>query len=261
MGRSLNFYKHHLGDYSAATAHLTWDEDCAYRRLMDCYYRREAPIPSDAKEACRLARAVSPVQRRAVETVLREFFSLESDGWHQKRCDEELTQYQAQATTNRSIAQRRESARRERIEHESLNESSTSATESREPNHEPLTTNHKPRTKNQEPEEKKRSAALLAAVDLDLPADLAEEFLAHRKRKRAPLTASALAGLKAEALKAGVSLESAVRKALARGWTGFEAAWLDPTRTVNGSKQSALEERNRAAVDAFVAMGEPDASH
>lgn len=88
----MNFYKHHLGDYAAATAHLSWDEDCAYRRLIDQYYKREAPIPAETREACRLARASTPGQRKAVEVVLREFFTLQDDGWHQKRCDVEISE-------------------------------------------------------------------------------------------------------------------------------------------------------------------------
>ncbi len=79
-----------MGDYAADTQHLSWDEDCAYRRLLDQYYKREVPIPADLRQACRLARAVSKPQRRAVETVLREFFDLRDDGWHQKRCDAEI---------------------------------------------------------------------------------------------------------------------------------------------------------------------------
>jgi uncharacterized protein YdaU (DUF1376 family) len=86
----VNFYKHHLGDYAAATMHLSWDEDCAYRRLLDQYYKREAPIPADLNEACRLARATNSSQKKAVQVVLKEFFALQEDGWHQKRCDEEV---------------------------------------------------------------------------------------------------------------------------------------------------------------------------
>jgi uncharacterized protein YdaU (DUF1376 family) len=123
----VNFYKHHLGDYAAATSHLSWDEDCAYRRLLDQYYKREAAIPVDAKEACRWVRAVTASQRKAVESVLREFFSLAEDGWHQKRCDEEITQANAQAETNKRIAAEREARRKER----SVNESSTAPTETK----------------------------------------------------------------------------------------------------------------------------------
>lgn len=52
------------------------------------------------------------------------------------------------------------------------------------------------------------------------------DFLDLRKRKRAPLTETALAGIKREAEKAGWSLEAALAKCLARGWQGLEAAWL-----------------------------------
>jgi hypothetical protein len=52
------------------------------------------------------------------------------------------------------------------------------------------------------------------------------DFQDLRKRKRAPLTATALAGIEAEARKAGWSLESALAKCIARGWQGFEADWV-----------------------------------
>jgi uncharacterized protein YdaU (DUF1376 family) len=86
----VNYYEHHLGDYAAATAHLSWDEDMAYSRLLRAYYHSEKPLPADVKDVCRLVRASSAVQRKAVDAVLREFFALEEDGWHQKRCDEEI---------------------------------------------------------------------------------------------------------------------------------------------------------------------------
>lgn len=86
----MNYYKHHLNDYDAATAHLSWDEDTAYSRLLRLYYRTEKPIPEDLGQACRLIRASSKSERAAVQTVLSEFFELFGDGWHQKRCDEEI---------------------------------------------------------------------------------------------------------------------------------------------------------------------------
>lgn len=152
----MNFYKHHLGDYAAATSHLSWDEDCAYRRLIDQYYKREAPIPVDIKEACRLVRASTPSQRRAVEQVLREFFEPQADGWHQKRCDLELAAANAQAETNRRIAEEREARRRARIEHESsnggANESSTNRSPAtsgeREPSQTPDSTSQTPDSRN-----------------------------------------------------------------------------------------------------------------
>jgi uncharacterized protein YdaU (DUF1376 family) len=99
----VNFYKHHLGDYDAATAHLSWDEDQAYSRLLRVYYRTEKPIPADTGEACRLTRARTSPQRHAVEAVLREFFELRENGWHNKRADEEIAAYTRQVEHNREV--------------------------------------------------------------------------------------------------------------------------------------------------------------
>lgn len=98
----MNFYKHHIGDYDANTAHLSWTEDAAYRRLISLYYRREEPIPLDLAQACRLVRATSKQERDAVEAVLEEFFQREADGWHSKRCDEEIGLAKAKADANRT---------------------------------------------------------------------------------------------------------------------------------------------------------------
>lgn len=112
----VNFYKHHLGDYDGHTAHLTWDEDMAYTRLLRAYYRREKGIPDSEKY--RLARANSKAQKGAVDRVLDEFFTKHGNDWKQKRCDEEIESYQKQVTTNRRIAH-------ERTDRRTVNEPST----------------------------------------------------------------------------------------------------------------------------------------
>lgn len=86
----MNFYPHHIGDYLTATVHLSWLEDCSYRRLLDVYYSREQAIPIDVAQACRLVRASSKDERKAVETVLQEFFTQTPTGWAHGRCDEEI---------------------------------------------------------------------------------------------------------------------------------------------------------------------------
>jgi uncharacterized protein YdaU (DUF1376 family) len=145
----VNFYKHHLGDYDGATSHLSWDEDMAYSRLMRVYYRRELPIP-DA-ERYRLTRASTRVQRQAIDLVLGEFFTRDGDLWRNKRCDEEIAAYQAQASTNKRIARERIVKRTgDEPSHESFNEPSTNGSPEtsaeRAPNQ-----NQIPDTKNQYP--------------------------------------------------------------------------------------------------------------
>lgn len=97
----MNYYKHHIGDYDANTAHLGWLEDAAYRRLICLYYRREQPVPADVAQACRLVRAVSKPERDAVQSVLEEFFQLTPEGWRHKRCDEEIGLTATRADRNR----------------------------------------------------------------------------------------------------------------------------------------------------------------
>lgn len=103
----MNYYEHHLGDYAAATAHLSWDEDMAYTRLLRAYYHHEKPLPPDAKDCYRIARATSSSQKKAVDVVLREFFDLQPDGWHQKRCDEEISRFQDKRSKAKDSAKAR----------------------------------------------------------------------------------------------------------------------------------------------------------
>lgn len=102
----MNYYEHHIGDYDADTAHLSWVEDMAYTRLLRLYYRKELPIPCDLAEACRLVRAQTRDQRAAVSSVLKEFFSLQEDGWHQKRCDADVDRYQKKVEHNREAGKK-----------------------------------------------------------------------------------------------------------------------------------------------------------
>ena len=89
----MNYYEHHLGDYLRDTAHLSMLEDGAYRRLIDAYYIREAPLQAELRDVFRLVRAQSKQDREAVETVLREFFIESPDGWRHSRCDREVAAY------------------------------------------------------------------------------------------------------------------------------------------------------------------------
>ena len=113
----MNFYKHHIGDYAAATAHLTFTEDAAFTRLLRIYYRDERPLPVEVRSVQRLAGARMPEELEAVETVLREFFTLSDDGWHNKRCDEEISAFkemEADAAAKRENEAERQRRHRER---------------------------------------------------------------------------------------------------------------------------------------------------
>ncbi|WP_053069662.1 helix-turn-helix domain-containing protein [Xanthomonas sp. NCPPB 1128] len=69
-------------------------------------------------------------------------------------------------------------------------------------------------------------AAVAADLLPELPVNLVKDFLAIRKAKRLPLTETAVDGMKREAAKAGITLESAVRMCCERGWASFRSDWL-----------------------------------
>ncbi len=53
-----------------------------------------------------------------------------------------------------------------------------------------------------------------------------QDFQKLRKAKKAPITNTAIDGIRKEADKAGISLDDALAMCCKRGWQGFEAAWV-----------------------------------
>lgn len=103
----MNYYEHHIGDYSQATSHLSFIEDATYSRLIRKYYATEKPMPPDVKTVQRLVNAKSKEEKNAVELVLNEFFILTHDGWRQGRCDHEIARFKdKQAKAKRSADSR-----------------------------------------------------------------------------------------------------------------------------------------------------------
>jgi len=103
----LNYYPFHIGDYASATRHLSWDEDCAYRRLLDAYYTSERPLPLEERAVCRLVLATTEGQREAVATVLQEFWERTDAGWVNRRADVEIFAMREKQQKQRDKANKR----------------------------------------------------------------------------------------------------------------------------------------------------------
>ena len=69
----------------------------------------------------------------------------------------------------------------------------------------------------------KNSLTLLA--EFGIVGQLAEDFIAHRKSKRAAITKTVLVGYQREAHKAGIPLAEAITISIERNWQGFKAEW------------------------------------
>lgn len=145
----MNYYKHHLGDYAAATRHLSLLEHGVYRCLIDIYYISETPLPKDLRAVCRLVCARSKDEREAVELILEEFFLLTEEGWRNTRCDLEIEAAQAKAEKNRELGKR--GGRPKKTETETVNEKNpngfqteTETVSKNNPSHKPIANSHKP---------------------------------------------------------------------------------------------------------------------
>jgi hypothetical protein len=216
------YYPHHIGDYRSATAHLSNEEDLAYRRLLDMYYDTEQPIPLDAQWVARRVRVGVDV----VLLVLRDFFTETPGGWRSSRCDKEIAEYQAKAEIARNNGKK---GGRKKAQ---LVPGGNPAGSGPAPTGNPGATGSKA---NQEPEPEPvvpngtKAPAALVAKDLvsdGLTEETAAEWLAHRKRVKAPMTPRSWDGIKKQAVLAGIPLEDAVLMSLRNGWRGFEASWV-----------------------------------
>lgn len=86
----MNYYRRYVGDYLRDTSRLSVLEHGAYNLLLDYYYADERPLPSDLDEVYLMVRAMTPADRKAVDKVLRLYFTLEADGYHNARADHEI---------------------------------------------------------------------------------------------------------------------------------------------------------------------------
>jgi uncharacterized protein YdaU (DUF1376 family) len=84
-------------DFIADTYHLGNMEIGIYWRLLLHYYQHRQPLPYDLDTVCRIAYATSPEERKAVEFLLTEFFTVATNGrgqkvWRHHRADKEITE-------------------------------------------------------------------------------------------------------------------------------------------------------------------------
>lgn len=164
-----------------------------------------------------------------VEQVLSEFFILTEQGWINSRAFEEIEQYRekskkASEAGKASAAKR--SAKTEtqsNKEHNINNErpfNDRSKTVQPTINQEPLTIKpikEKIIKKEIDPELKK----LLHDVD----DSVIKDFSILRKQKKAPISETAVTGLRREAEIAGIDLQTALIACCQNGWQGFKADW------------------------------------
>jgi uncharacterized protein YdaU (DUF1376 family) len=227
----MNFYPFHIGDYVSHTRHLSLMEDLAYRRLIDQYYLQEQPLPESVEKCAKLI--LMRDHHQEVRAVLEEFFELTDSGWISTRCDKEIVGMRKRQEIAREKANKRWSNAKGEPQQSSSNAAAPAIDAPAQnpdaaavlpvpvPTPTPLPT---PTTPNGV-----KAPAALGLQDLvadGLTLETANEWLAHRKRIKAPMTPKAWEAIKAQATTAGWQIEQAILHCLANGWRGFNSDWV-----------------------------------
>ena len=109
----MHYFQFNIGDYASHTRHLSLMEDLAYRRMLDCYYLREQPLPINPEEVARLIGMRDYVNE--VTQVLNDFFVERDYSWRHLRADAEIIHFRDKsmkaANAGRASAERRSNER------------------------------------------------------------------------------------------------------------------------------------------------------
>jgi hypothetical protein len=89
-------------------------------------------------------------------------------------------------------------------------------------------------TREEKRREEKEKTAPKGDLLADIPKQIADDFRSLRSRLRAPITQTAMDGIRREAAKANLPVADALAMCCERGWRGFNAAWVNGNAAVNG---------------------------
>jgi uncharacterized protein YdaU (DUF1376 family) len=201
----MHYYQFNIGDYRAATAHLSNEEDLAYRRLLDMYYDTENQIPLDTQWVAKRLRLDTEV----VKSVLQDMFKLTEVGWHHGRCETVIDQYHAMAEKNRANGRL---GGRKKNPVASDSQPIAKATI----NDKPITINDKPI----------KERATSVACPHDVTPQVWQDWLQLRKSKKASVTETVVKGARAEAGKLNWTLDQFLIEWCTRGSQGLKAEWV-----------------------------------
>jgi uncharacterized protein YdaU (DUF1376 family) len=240
----MKFYKRFPGDITIKTGDLSLIEFGAYDRLLDHYYAKEQPIAPD--RAYTVARCQTAADRKAVDRVLAEYWTLTDEGWVQERADEMIAE----------ALPKIEAARANGLKGGRPKKNPTGTQQ--KPTGFSKETQTEPKSKTSQsqsftPSEIKRRERVTAPppepvtvtelVEVGFPLEVAAEFIACKASRGAPLTKRAWQDHVREAEKAGWTPLQAAEKVMGKTWKGFEAKYVagegKPAQTLSFRERDA----------------------
>lgn len=255
----MNFYKRFVGDMQSKTGHLSLSEFGAYDRLLDHYYATEQPLPGDLDSCCRIARAMTKEERKAVGLVLSQFFSMVDGSYVQSRAEEMIAEAQPKIEANRANGAKGGRPKKAKTETQQKPTGFSDETQS-EPN-ENL-------SQSQTLSLRSRGKRASAPPPPDCPADVDPQvwadWLTLRRKKSSPVTVTVIEGAIEQARLAGMTLEAFLRVWCRRGSIGLEAEWLKPNERSQAAEttyQRSMRERMQEAAPEAARKDPSHAAH
>jgi len=206
----MHYYKFNIADYRKDTGHLSTIEHGIYRQLIDWYYLDEQPIPEETQVVIRRLR-LGFDEVTFLQNILSDFFVLGKTGYKHKRIEVEIKDYQEQVEKNKNNGKLGGRPKKTQVVISGLPDESQN-----NPNQEPLTINHK----------SKRENATVVACPLDVRNQVWADWVALRKSKKAPITATVVEGARKEAFKLNWPLDKFLVEWCTRGSQGLKAEWI-----------------------------------
>jgi hypothetical protein len=158
-----------------------------------------------------------------IATVLQEFFERTADGWIHHRANKEIEKVGDKSQKASASAK----ARWNKVSDANALQTQSEGNATHNTEHITHNTEHK------------KKATIVAPPD-GVSNSVWQEFVSHRKSKKARVTQLVIDGIQKEATIAGWSLEDALKETIVRNWQSFKADWV---KDENLSKTGQMNQR------------------
>lgn len=241
----MHYYPHHIGDFIKETANLNDHQLVTYLRMIWSYYLDEKPFSNDCESIAFAVRS----DEKTVNLLLKHYFQLIDNEWHQNRCNREIEHYRSNSQKSRNAAEARwKKHKQKQLMH---SESNTDAMHTHEELYADallLDANQEPRTKNKNNKGlAKQTNKLTALKPDDVSDEVWEGWIAHRKAKKAQVTDLVMTQHREESDQVGISLNDALIFTISKGWVAFNANYYrkavgfsEPARQIDSMMTGAI---------------------
>ena len=224
---SFAYMPFYTGDYYRDTRHLSMLQHGAYRQLIDHCWDQRGPLPKDLERCYRICGAVNKEEQDAVRGIISEFFIEMDDGFYNKRVTDEIRRCAAISGV-RTAAGRVGGLAKAAAKNDAVKGAVANAKQ--------MLANAKQMPVSPSPSPSPESSQKNTAPD-GVNIQVWQDFQKLRSSQKAPITKTALDGIRREADKAGLSLNQALQLCCERSWRGFKAFWIkesDAERAIPG---------------------------